>query len=678
MAKRESRKPTWPETRRANTPVTGTIAVGKAEGSGVEVLRGYAGTPDRFGLLKRYELRLPAFRRGVYFSVDWPHRWPECANRVLPWPCGERLGKFTYGGVFALFELRGGGVAAVLPVAGEHTLTWLNVAADRRLVLNFGTLGTAPVACDAPLLAWAVGPDAHAACRQAWAEALACDAVASTTVPRERKRYPEAFEHLGWCSWEEYHGSITSDLLVDAVQQIERSGLPIRYVLVDDGHLVHAERRLQSFEPNAKFPNGWKPLLRLRRPDGVRWMGVWHNFNGYWLSVAPDHQFDEALSRHLAELPTGAILPRNTDAAATAWYDAFIGSAKRHGFDFVKIDNQAGNLGWYIGSDNAVEAATRNSRALEAAVARDLDGLINCMAHGTTCVLNTAHSAATRCSIDYGMGDARKGKSHIWQSYHTMLWLGHTVWGDHDMFHSCDPASGRMMAVSKAMSGGPVYLSDAPTDFVPDYIEPLCYGDGRLLRPLAPACPLPDSVFIDAMKGAAAYGAIAPLAGGAAAAALYNLHDPDRRKPATATVTPDDYRHASALIQPYPGPWEVPEEGLLAYDWYARTARKLGRRLRVEIEGFNDRLLLLCPIRSGWAVVGRPDKYLSPAAVEVLSVEPQKVKVRLAESGPLAVWSERGAPKARGVAFTPAGAGLYVADLPVEPRPRTLTVMRDA
>ena len=49
------------------------------------------------------------------------------------------------------------------------------------------------------------------------------------------KSYPEAFEYLGWCSWEHFKKKIDSDKLVKATETIEESGLPIRWVLVDDG-----------------------------------------------------------------------------------------------------------------------------------------------------------------------------------------------------------------------------------------------------------------------------------------------------------------------------------------------------------------------------------------------------------------------------------------------------------
>jgi hypothetical protein len=120
----------------------------------------------------------------------------------------------------------------------------------------------------------------------------------------------------------------------------------------------------------------------------------------------------------------------------------------------------------------------------------------------------------------------------------------------------------------------------------------------------------------------------------------------------------------------------MPDEGLVAYDWQAKKAQKLGDAYTFEMIGFADRLVHLCLIRNGWAAIGRTDKYLSPAAVEVRSVSDTRLELRLVESGPLAVWSEKGAPRAEGVVFVPVGQGLYRADLPVGKRDMTLTLAR--
>jgi hypothetical protein len=647
----------------ATTPVTDSIDLGALEAKGVKVLTDFTGQPDEFGILKRYELIAPPFRRGCYFNGDRPDSWPAYANRVLPYAFQDSYGELGYGGLFVIFELNNGECLAVVPIAGPMTMTWLHVSPDGRLVLDFGTMGTDPVSCDAPLMAWARSKDVYTACREAWGEAIGCAPVAGSTAWRKDKDYPEVFRYLGWCSWEEYKKKINSDLLVDAVAQIEASGLPIRYMLVDDGHQIAEERRLKSFSPNPEtFPEGWGPLLGRRRDDKIKWIGLWHAFQGLWNTLHPENDFG-ALNEHLTTLKSEALLPKNSPESAQAFYDAMIGSVKEHGFDFVKIDVQASNMRYYFREDNAVQAATNNSRALERAVERDMDGLINCMAHNSVCVFNTRHSAVTRCSIDYKVGNVAKGKSHIFQSYQNTLWLGQTVWGDHDMFHSCDPASGELMAISKAMSAAPIYLSDAPSDFAADHVRPLCYEDGELLRPLAPAAPLPDSVFIDPLNDPVPYRVIAPLSSGAAAIVCYNLTEPTSKAPIHASLTAEDYAYATGMMQPYEGPWRVPDEGLVVYDWRADAAATLGEAYDFELSGFSDRLLHLCPIEQGWAVIGRTDKYLSPAAVEILECSEDRLVIRLRESGPLAVWSARGKVTADGLQFHDAGGGLWKADM---------------
>ncbi|MHC4185966.1 MAG: Sip1-related alpha-galactosidase [Planctomycetota bacterium] len=232
------------------------------------------------------------------------------------------------------------------------------------------------------------------------------------------------------------------------------------------------------------------------------------------------------------------------------------------------------------------------------------------------------------------------------------------------------------MAVSKAMSGAPVYLSDNPKDFIAEYIRPLCYEDGELLRPTAPAGPLPDSVFIAPMREKAAYRVIAPLTGNAAAVVAYNLYHPTSDEPIHSAVTADDYSHAGGMMQPYPGRWKVPDEGLIVYDWYAGKAQKLADKYTFELKGFSDRLLHLCPVSKGWAVIGRTDKYLSPAAVEVVSVSADELKLRMAESGPLAIWTAADVPTADNVSFEDKANGLWKAHIDPGQRDMLITVTR--
>ena len=113
------------------------------------------------------------------------------------------------------------------------------------------------------------------------------------------------------------------------------------------------------------------------------------------------------------------------------------------------------------------------------------------------------------------------------------------------------------MAISKAMSGGPIYISDAATDFVPEHILPLCYNDGELIRASAPAVPLPECVFADPLKEAVPFRTIAPLPGGAASVCCYNLTESGQA--VQAGVSAADYALKNAMVQP-PEPVAMPEK----------------------------------------------------------------------------------------------------------------------
>ncbi len=96
----------------------------------------------------------------------------------------------------------------------------------------------------------------------------------------------------------------------------------------------------------------------------------------------------------------------------------------------------------------------------------------------------------------------------------------------------------------------------------------------------------------------------------------------------------------------------------------------------ITIKGFGDRLLQVSPIKNGWSVIGRTDKFLSAAAVKLISCTRNKLKLRLHESGPLGIWMENGTPSASGVEFTQKGKGFFIADLPVKATPTEITIKR--
>ncbi|KJF45334.1 Sip1-related alpha-galactosidase [Draconibacterium sediminis] len=633
-----------------------------AEGTGVVVLEDFAAAPIN-GNLKTLSTILPQYESLVYFSTDGRERMLDAANRIFPWAANNLKTIVSDGfkpdpkadvpsrnGLLALFKLKDGNYLVLQGIASPMAYAHLRINDNGDLSVILTNFGVDPVAGDIPILAWAKDKDIYKAFQGAWQSAINTAALKERTAMRYEKEYPEIFKYLGWCSWEQYRRKISSDLMVDAMNKIEKNPLPIRWVMVDDGHqhqtgFTMGDSRMLSFGAHPEsFPSGFKPLMDLKS-DKIKWMGIWHAMNGQWQGLNPEHEMKELapymirVSKKYKGEPMDVMMPKGDSVSSWMFYKGLVGSSKDHGFDFVKIDNQNRQMAFYKGLGNPVKTVSQHAQSLERAAHELSGGLINCFCADLLSLMNTKYSAVSRVSVDYLLNNEEKAKSHLFQSYQNTLWMGQAIWPDHDMFHSSDKFAGRMMAVSKAMSGAPIYLSDAPDDFLNEMVTPLCYSDGRLLRPLAPAVPLPESATISALSEPKAYRVVAPLPHGAAAFVVYNLAHPTPAESIKTQISAEDYTYAGSFIQPAVDQWKVPEEGLVYYDWYEGKGGILNEKYEIELNGFSDRFVQLTPIVNGWSVIGSTDKYLSAAAVETIDYSENEVKLKLIESGSIIVFN---------------------------------------
>lgn len=598
-----------------------------------------------------YRIEIPAYKRGIFFSRDsrpGDYQWPNNTNRLLPWVF-NRLDDLTqedYPGIPSngapsvlgdalLLELADGEFLFAKAVAGENSISWFQVNKDGSLTVYLSTLGTDNLASQAPVLLAEKGKTVYDTIHKAYA-ALIGNREVSALQKRTDKGYFEAFNYLGWCSWEHYHFDIDETKMLNDLDGIEASGLPIRYVLIDDGHLANKNRQLTSFVPDKeRFPNGWKNIISRKKEDKIKWMGLWYNFCGYWIGISPENDFPEKIKETLYSY-NGSMLPGKSKESIGTFYQYYIGTLKDYGFDFLKIDNQSFLLPLYMGNTEVIRQAKACNLALEEQTHNQQVGLMNCMAQNILNIDHTQYSNLARVSIDYKKYDEDMAKSHLFQSYTNTLLQGQTVWPDHDMFHSSDTICGSLMARSKAISGGPVYLSDSPVDFVKENILPLIDEEGRIFRPEAPAIPTPESVITNPLKDGKAYRVFAPTGDEAVSLICYNLNTSPSHHQVETTISPADY----SLRETMSGKAAPRAERILLYDWEKQTAEVLTADKQIALEGFTDRLFHLCPIRNGWAVVGIQEKFLSPATVEVISSSSKQLKLNVLCPGNLRVWAE--------------------------------------
>ena len=600
-----------------------------------------------------YKIEVPEYKQGIFFSRDFrpgDYQWPNNTNRLLPWGFTrlEDLTKDTYPGIPSngtpsvlgdalLLELTDGQFLYTKAVTGDNSISWFQINKDSSLTVCLSTLGTDRLSPQAPVLLVQKGETAYDAIRKAYTT-LTGNKEISALQKRSDKDYFEAFKYLGWCSWEHYHFDIDETKMLNDLDGIEASGLPIRYVLIDDGHLANKNRQLTSFVPDKeRFPDGWKNIMARKKENKVKWMGLWYNFCGYWMGISPENDFPEKIKQSLY-LYNGSMLPGKEKENIGAFYQYYVGTLKDYGFDFLKIDNQSFLLPLYMGNTEVIRQAKACNLALEEQTHNQQVGLMNCMAQNILNIDHTLYSGVTRVSIDYKKYDENMAKSHLFQSYTNTLLQGQTVWPDHDMFHSCDTVCGSLMARSKALSGGPVYLSDSPADFIKENILPLIDEEGKLFRPEAPAIPTPESVITNPLQDGKAYRVFAPTGDEAVSLICYNLNTSPQYHNVQAMISKADYLLRETMTEKA----SPKDQRIILYDWAKQAATELTTDKQIILEGFTDQLYHLCPVANGWAVIGVQEKFLSPSTVRILTRNDKQLTLDVLCPGTVKVWVESG------------------------------------
>lgn len=214
-----------------------------------------------------YKVALPLYVRGIFFSRDsrpGDYQWPNNTNRLLPWMFNhlEDLTRSDYASIPSnalpsasgdalLLELADGEYLFAKAIAGSNSLSWFQVNQDGTLTLYVSTLGEDALTGRLPLLIFRKSSSVYHVFSDAY-DSLIADKAVSALRKRADKQYFNAFDYLGWCTWEHYHYDIDETKILNDIDAIEASGIPVRYVLIDDGHIANKNRQLTSLVPDKK------------------------------------------------------------------------------------------------------------------------------------------------------------------------------------------------------------------------------------------------------------------------------------------------------------------------------------------------------------------------------------------------------------------------------------------
>ncbi|KAK9268553.1 hypothetical protein L1049_000307 [Liquidambar formosana] len=356
---------------------------------------------------------------------------------------------------------------------------------------------------------------------------------------RHEKKLPGVVDYFGWCTWDAFYQEVTQEGVEAGLQSLAAGGTPAKFVIIDDGwqsvggdpqedrdqtveNKPEPLLRLTGIKENSKFQNkddptaGIKNIVNIaKEKHGLKYVYVWHAITGYWGGVRPGvkemEQYGSSMKYPmlpkgvvendptwktdvLALQGLGLVNPKNVHRFYNELHSYLAGA----GIDGVKVDVQCILETLGAGLGGRVELTRQFHQALDASVARNFpdNGCIACMSHNTDALYCSKQTAVVRASDDFYPRDPVSHTIHIAAVAYNSVFLGEFMQPDWDMFHSLHPAA-EYHASARAISGGPVYVSDAPGKHNFELLKKLVLPDGSVLRARLPGRPTRDCLFTD-------------------------------------------------------------------------------------------------------------------------------------------------------------------------------------
>ncbi|MDQ8182552.1 Sip1-related alpha-galactosidase [Pelagicoccus sp. SDUM812005] len=410
-----------------------------------------------------------------------------------------------------LWETAHQGFVALLPLASSLGRAKLSADANGLSARWIPCSASSPASSEH---AFALGCHSHP--REAIALAVAAaQKELGTFLLREEKPEPRFIDRLGWCTWDAFYQDVSEKGILEGLEKLKSGGIAPGFLIIDDGWQKTERFRMVDFATDeGKFPQGLGAVIEAAKRDyGIERVGVWHALQGYWQGVDPQGPLSQAFSILACPDASGTFddwpeqfatqLRHLVDPTEIAqFYDAFYQWLKSQGVDFVKVDNQA--MIEQFAGERLPRVSTQLSyqAALQGASQRHFqDSPLHCMCNVSEILLNLSQGNLWRNTDDFFplKPDAYQADFVTWNAYNSLL-SSHFAIPDWDMFQS-KAEHAPFHAAARAISGGPIYLSDKPGEHDFELIHSVSLPDGTVPRWPQPAGLPVDRLLEDPRQG---------------------------------------------------------------------------------------------------------------------------------------------------------------------------------
>ncbi|XP_034706237.1 galactinol--sucrose galactosyltransferase [Vitis riparia] len=530
----------------------------------------------------------------------------------------------------------------------------------------------------------------------------------------EEKTPPGIVDKFGWCTWDAFYLKVHPQGVWEGVQGLVDGGCPPGLVLIDDGwqSIRHDDDpisdqegmnrtaageqmpcRLIKFQENYKFRDyvspkssgptalakGMGAFVRDLKDEfkSVDYVYVWHALCGYWGGLRPkvpclpesnviSPKLSPGLKLTMEDLAVDKIVNNGVGLVPPEKVDQLYEGLHSHlesvGIDGVKVDviHLLEMLCEEYGG--RVELAKAYYKALTDSIKKHFkgNGVIASMEHcNDFMLLGTEAIALGRVGDDFWCTDPSGDPNgtfwlqgcHMVHCAYNSLWMGNFIHPDWDMFQSTHPCA-EFHAASRAISGGPIYVSDSVGKHNFQLLKSLVLPDGSILRCQYYALPTRDCLFEDPLHDGNTMLKIWNLNKFTGVLGAFNCQGGGWCREARRNKCASQFSHAvTSVASPKDIEWTngnsstpISIEGVQLFAMYMFRTKKLvlskpSQNIEISLDPFDFELITVSPVTTlpgksvQFAPIGLVNMLNSGGAIESLTFDDEENSVRIGVKG---------------------------------------------
>lgn len=278
-------------------------------------------------------------------------------------------------------------------------------------------------------------------------------------------------------TWNSLGQDLTEDRIHEALKGLKDHDIEISTLIIDDNWQSIDPRQndgpepgWRDFEANPEaFPDGLKVTVdRIRKNyPSIRNITVWHAILGYWGGISKSGEIAQRYKTIELKQSNGSDITVVDKEDISKLYDDFYRFLSEAGIDGVKTDDQVALDLWKSASARR-ELTAEYFDSWEIAALRHLNfKAISCMSQFPQALFHSQLPQSrppmvVRNSDDFFPEIPASHTWHVWANAHNSIFMQYlNVIPDWDMFQTSHEFGG-FHAAARCVSGGPIYITDAP------------------------------------------------------------------------------------------------------------------------------------------------------------------------------------------------------------------------